>query len=93
MKSILHKLSLLIATTALLALGLMFSAVLLVFIVTAGIIAFSYLWWKSRVLRRLMREQMNMNRTDGQGVTIEGEVIHKVVTKEQLIFQAESKIS
>ena len=87
-----HKLLALIATLALLVLGLMFSAVLLVFIVTAGIIAFTYLWWKTRALRRLMREQTSMAQgtsSGSQGITIEGEVIRKVVIKDELMFHDE----
>lgn len=76
----------------LLVAGLMFSAVLLVFIVFAGLIIFSYFWWKTRALRRQMREQMSSQTMDGtahevdasKGEIIEGEVIRRVVTIEEI---------
>ncbi len=76
----------------LLVAGLMFSAVLLVFIVSAGLIIFSYFWWKTRALRRQMREQMSQQTMDGtaheveagKGEIIEGEVIRRVVSIEEV---------
>lgn len=53
----------------LLVAGFMFSLVLLAFIVVAGLIAFIYFWWKTRAVRRAMRE----NPPDGH--VIEGEAI------------------
>jgi len=83
----LHKLGALIVTVALVGLVLMFSAVLLVIIMTLGTIAWAYLWWKNRELRKQMRdfhhramEQEQMMR-DGQvfeGEVYEGEVIRVV---------------
>jgi len=81
-----------IITAALIVVGLMFSAVLLVFIVIAGVIAFGYLWWKTRAMRKQMREQQNarggaandvFGDDDFKGEIIEGEVIHKVVCLEE----------
>ena len=82
------KLLALCITAALLTLGLMFSAVLLFLILTVGTLVFIYLWWKTRALRRLMREQMNSQtmsnsaeaQMSGKGEIIEGEIISKVVT-------------
>lgn len=86
-----RKLLALIATAALLVLGLMFSAVLLAFIVTAGIVAFAYLWWKTRALRRMMREQTMDGALNPSGVfkgeVYEGEIIEgevKVVSTDEL---------
>lgn len=41
-----------------LILGLMFSAVFLVILVVAGLILWGYFWWKTRALRKQIREQM-----------------------------------
>ncbi len=72
-------------------LGVMFSAVLLIFIVAAGLIVFAYLWWKTRALRKQMREQTEFamkNKADIDsgnifaGSIIEGEITRKIVTKD-----------
>lgn len=60
--------TLLIGVT-LLILGFMFSVVILAIIAVLGITAWSYLWWKTRKLRRAMRTQA----PDGQ--IIDGEAI------------------
>ncbi len=52
----LRKVVALIATVALLGLVLMFSAVLLVIIAVIGAAAWAYLWWKTREVRKQMRE-------------------------------------
>lgn len=85
------KLLALIATAALIVFGLMFSAVLLLVIVTAGGIAFAYLWWKTRTLRRLMREQAMggvVNPAEAfKGEVYEGEIIEgevKVVSIDEI---------
>lgn len=85
----------LIATIALVVVGLMFSAVLLVFIATAGLIAFGYIWWKTRAVRRQIREHKRAmagaaNDADVfkneafEGEIIEGEVIRRVVRIEEI---------
>lgn len=78
------KLVALVVTAALIVFGFMFSVLLIAFIVTAGAAGFAYLWYKTRALRRLMREQAvdsSANDADAfKGEIIEGEVIHKVVT-------------
>lgn len=86
-----------IATAALIVLGVMFSALLLAIIVTAGLVAFGYLWWKTRALRRQMREQFREQATGGvmseaevfrgevfKGEVIEGEVIRRVVSIDEI---------
>lgn len=81
----------LIVTALLIVFGLMFSVLFLTVIATAGVIAFGYLWYKTRALRRLMRENtraMNGAANDAdafkdevfKGEIIEGEVIRKVVS-------------
>lgn len=52
----LRKLVALIATVVLVGLVLMFSAVLLATVVVVGAIAWAYLWWKTREVRKQMRE-------------------------------------
>jgi len=68
-----------LATATLISVAFMFSLVLLVSILLAGLIAWVYLWWKTRELRKQMREHF----ADGvvresevfEGDVIEGEVI------------------
>lgn len=86
-----RKLSAFIVTAALVALGLMFSVVLIGLLAAAGLIAGAYFWWKTRALRKLMREQTAQNVEGGEfreealkGEVIEGEVIRKVVTIEKI---------
>lgn len=58
-----------VAGAALIVLGVMFSVVLLAVLVVAGLVAWGYVWWKTRELRKAMRE-----RPPG-GQVIEGEVV------------------
>lgn len=82
----------LIVTAALLVLGLMFSVVIITVIVAIGLMAGVYLWWKTRAVRRHLREQMSQQAMEGrvseadvyQGEIIEGEVIRKTVTIEEV---------
>ena len=70
------------------ALALAFSVALFAVIVTVGAAVWGYLWWKTRELRRAMREHVDVRMTGkatppaeptgrhgGQGVVIDGEVI------------------
>jgi len=52
-------------------LALMFSVVLFAGVVTVGLVAWGYLWWKTRSLRRQMRDH------PPEGLVIEGEVIRE----------------
>jgi|WetSurMetagenome_2_1015567.scaffolds.fasta_scaffold17757_2 hypothetical protein len=52
----LRKLAALIVTVAMAGLALMFSAVLFAIIIVAGAIAWAYLWWQTRELRKQMRD-------------------------------------
>ena len=52
----LRKLTGLVVTVAILGLVLMFSAALLVVIAIIGTIAWGYLWWKTREVRKQMRD-------------------------------------
>ena len=60
----------------LLVLGLMFSAVILVAGAVIGLIAWGYLWWKTREIRRAMREaQTAVYRPPSGNDVIEGEAV------------------
>jgi hypothetical protein len=79
---LLRKLAALVVTVALVGLVLMFSAVLLVIILTVGTIAGVYLWWKTRELRKHLRnftprEVARETAVSGDEV-FEGEVIRVV---------------
>lgn len=76
----------LVAGAILLLLGFMFSLILVAFIAIAGLAAWSYFWWKTRGVRRAMREQAPVRGNDGRGQVIEGEA---VVVEE---FRAEQRL-
>ena len=63
-----------------LAAAFMFSLVFVAVIIVAGLIAWGYFWWKTRALRRLLRDQAQAGASPfGQatenGVSTEGEII------------------
>ena len=75
--------------------ALMFSLVFFAVVAVAGLILWLYLWWKTRALRRLMREQaarqMNGQSSDTQaagpdsgGEIIEGEAVRVVDERNRL---------
>jgi O-antigen/teichoic acid export membrane protein len=70
----LRKLAALIVTAALVGLVLMFSVVVLVIIAIVGAIAGIYLWWKTRELRKQMRN-FSPREVAREEKVIEGEVI------------------
>ena len=78
---LLRKAAAIVAFTATAAIALMFSAVLLALLLCAGIAAGIYLWWKTRALRRQMREMQVAEmescamQEDDAGVVIEGEAV------------------
>ena len=63
-----------------LVLAFMFSLVALAAIAVLGLGVWGWLWWKTRAIRKQMREQMNAqaptNSATRDGLIIEGEVIH-----------------
>jgi len=79
---LLRKLGALIVTVAMVGLVLMFSAVLFAIIIVAGTIAWAYLWWKTRELRKQMRNfpprEVKREEEMGDGEVFEGEVIRVV---------------
>jgi len=87
--SLLSKLVALVITAVAFALVLMFSAVVLVVLLVVGLLAFAYVWWKTREVRRVMRmmrsvatpEARREAQASNDGV-FEGEVIRVVDPKE-----------
>lgn len=79
---IVRKLAAVIATAAMVGLVLMFSAVLFAIIVILGAIAWAYLWWKTRELRKRMRDfpprEVQREEQVSDGNVFEGEVIRVV---------------
>lgn len=78
----LKKLLTLVSGVVVLVLGLMFSVVVLIAVVVIGLMVWGYLWWKTRELRRAMREATVDQRGGGGasgsesgGAVIEGEAV------------------
>jgi c-di-AMP phosphodiesterase-like protein len=84
---LLRKLAVFVVTVALVSLVLMFSAVLLVIILIVGTIAWTYLWWKTRELRKQMRGYQaraeQREKTASNDAVFEGEVIRVVDTRDK----------
>lgn len=80
----LRKLATLLGLLALLGLGLVFSAVLLGVVAVVGSITWAYLWWKTRALRRQLRDlplpAEEYRQTGADVEAFEGEVIRVVKT-------------
>lgn len=80
----LRKILALLLSVAVLALVLMFSAILLVVIAVAGMLAWGYLWWKTRALRKHLHQAMQQGMAQearmqaGNDDVFEGEVIRVV---------------
>ena len=81
--TLLGKLVAFILGAAFLVLAFMFSLVALAVIAVAGLALWGWLWWKTRAVRKQMREQMHMSEpTPGaaaqrDGLIIEGEVVRE----------------
>jgi len=78
----LQKLLALLVGTVLLILGFMLSVVVLAVVAVLGVIGFGYFWWKTRDLRKAMREhseaaifEENTVIVDGEARVIEGELL------------------
>lgn len=69
----LGKLVALIVGAGLLVLGFMFSLVILAIVAVAGIAVFGWFWWKTRDLRKALREQATHDMRAGE--VIEGEAV------------------
>lgn len=90
--NLLRNLIAVVATAAAFGLALMFSVVVVAVILVAGMLGWAYLWWKTRELRKQMRNypppgmvrEGEMAENDViMGEVIEGEVIHVVDTQEE----------
>ncbi|MFZ2160776.1 MAG: hypothetical protein WAW02_01035 [Sideroxyarcus sp.] len=78
---LLRKLVAFVLTVAMVGLVLMFSAVLLVVIAIIGTLGWAYLWWKTRELRKRMRDYQPRpvpHQTNPDTDVFEGEVIRVV---------------
>lgn len=79
---LLRKLVALVMTVALIALVLMFSAVLFAIILVVGTVAGAYIWWRTRELRKQMRDlyshPMREEASASNDTVFEGEVIRVV---------------
>lgn len=78
----LAKLFAFLLSATLFVLAFMFSVVALAVVAVVGLGVAGWFWWKTRALRRQMREQGNMAsasrpQANGQGQIIEGEVIRE----------------
>jgi hypothetical protein len=78
----LGKLLALLVGAMLLVLGFMFSVVILAAVVVVGLAAFGWFWWKTRELRKVLREQAEAQAAQAaygpapaDGEIIEGEAI------------------
>jgi hypothetical protein len=71
----LKKLLTLVVGVILLVLGLMFSVVVLIGVVVVGVMVWGYLWWKTREIRRVMRQAAvdvpNGDVIDGEAVVVD----------------------
>jgi hypothetical protein len=65
----------LLAGVILLALGLMFSVVILAVAAVLGVVAWIYFWWRTRALRRTLATMSTNGGMDGGGAVIEGEAV------------------
>ena len=93
--NLLRNLAAIIVTATVIGLTLMFSVVVFTFILVAGTIAWAYLWWKTRKLRKQMRDfparGAAMESEVIEGEVIDGEVISVVVTHETKDLSANNR--
>ena len=73
--SLLGKAVALVTATILLVLGLMFSLVLVALVAVVGLAVGAWFFWKTRHLRKAMREAGAMRSPSADGNVIEGEAI------------------
>ena len=81
---LLRKTGAIVATAALAGVALMFSAVLLALVLSIGTVAFAYMWWKTRELRKQMRN------LPPRGATMEAEVFEGEVIEGEAVRVDES---
>lgn len=80
-----------VAMVGVFALALTISVALFAVVLTVGVVVWGYLWWKTRAVRKAIREHLDARMAEGgtgpgeapgpaggQGLIIEGEVIREV---------------
>ena len=76
-----------VVSTVLVAMVLMFSLVVLAVILVAGAIAGAYLWWKTRELRKQMRDlpprEVMREEKMGDGNVFEGEAVRVIDSEDK----------
>ncbi len=72
--SLLRKGAALIMTAVMIGLSLVFSVFLLAFVLIAGVLVMGFLWWKTRGLRKQMRDQPPGGTVFGSGGVYESQV-------------------
>lgn len=83
---LLQKIGAIVATVIVFGLALTFSVMFFAVVVAAGVVIWGYLWWRTRDLRKAMREAQARARAagaegrtpTGTGMVIEGEVIREI---------------
>ena len=83
--SLLRKVVTYVMAAGLIVLALMFSALLFAIVLTVGTVIGAYLWWKTRGLRKQMREHPMEHSVVMNGVIIEDGVIVDDVVKGEII--------
>jgi hypothetical protein len=86
----LKKLATVVGGVILLVLGLMFSVVVLAAVVVVGLIVWSYLWWKTREIRRAMREAP-VDRRGGDIIEGEAVVVDETGTPGRPVLPTQSR--
>ncbi len=70
------KLLTLLASVVLLIVGLMFSVLFLAVVAAVGLVVWGYFWWKTRELRKVMRERPPGGHVvEGEAVVVESAVV------------------
>ena len=88
-RSLLGSVLAMVMGAVLLVLGFMFSLLFLAAAAVVGVLGLGYLWWKSRALRKQVREQMDDTAQYGSvtptadGKAPEGEIIEGVIIREE----------
>lgn len=72
---LLEKILTLVVGALLLVAAFMFSLLILAVAIIVGLMVWGYFWWKTREIRRVMREQHPREQPPPGGHVIEGEVI------------------
>lgn len=82
--SLLGKVAKIAVTVVLIGLALMFSALLLLAILIVGALAWGYVWWRTRDLRKQMRQYRPSDDVVAEGEVVKGEVIEGEVIRSEV---------